>query len=104
VKELRDAQRVRDAELLQLLRSELQEELATFVSAIADELFAMDGPERADRRGHRGGRYGGVGGDDESDLVSCDEYDEARFSDDDNLDLAGNGFGMRRSQFDPTEG
>jgi hypothetical protein len=104
VKELREAQRVRDEELLHLLRSELQEELATFASAIADDLFAMDGPERLDPRGQRGGRDDGAGDDDESDLVAYDEYDEARFSDDDSIDLAGNGIGMRRAQFDPTEG
>jgi hypothetical protein len=97
--EFRDAHRSHDEELLQTLRSELREELATFAAAIDDDLFAIDEPAPADPRGRRGGFDDGLDSEDDVELVS---YDDPRFSDDDG-DLSGSGMGMRHSHLDPTD-
>jgi hypothetical protein len=71
LKEFLEEQRGHDEELVKTMRSELQEELRCFASAIGDELFAGDRPREPSGGGERPwvAPLNDLGDDEELDLV-----------------------------------
>jgi hypothetical protein len=78
LQEFLDAQRSHEQELLQSLRSELREELASFAAAVDDNLFTLDDQPRATDPSSRRRAVGDLD-------YLMDDDDE----DDDDLDLVG---------------